>query len=91
MKTLFVGTLQSPAGVKFCVWLKSSRKRLRPKVSLRTAGEALKSSHTLPSKIENGNRRIDVVEYVIYCNALGLDPVDGIKVIQDSLEQLDHD
>ena len=89
MKTLFDGSLKSTASVKFCAWLKASRKALRPKMSLRNAGELIKAPHTLPSKIENGNRRIDIFEYVIYCKAIGLDPLEGLKVIQNSLDYLD--
>jgi len=33
------------------------------------------------SKIENGDRRIDVAELVLVCRALDLDPVQFIKAI----------
>lgn len=33
------------------------------------------------SKIENGDRRIEVVELVFVCRALGVDPVKFIKAI----------
>ena len=44
--------------------------------------------HSIPGKIEHGDRRLDVVEYVQYCNALGIDPEEGIKIIQKQLKAL---
>ena len=85
VKTIFNDSVNSSANEKLCTWLKNGRKSQVPKVTLRTVGSLINSPHTLPSKIENGKRRIDVVEFVLYCNAIGLDPMEGLKVVQKEL------
>ena len=87
MKTIFENSVDSPANKSLCTWLKKNRKDANPKVTLRDLGDKLNSPHTLPSKIENGKRRLDVVEFVLYCNAINLDPIEGIKLIQNELFQ----
>ena len=37
-------------------------------------GEALGNTQTFVSKVERGERRLDVVEFVEWCEALGADP-----------------
>lgn len=39
-------------------------------------GEALGNTQTFVSKFERGERRVDAVEFVEICEALGADPVD---------------
>lgn len=38
------------------------------------------------SKFENGERRLDVVEFVAICQVLALDPADVFKVVAGALE-----
>lgn len=38
-------------------------------------GERLGNTQTFVSKLERGERRVDVVEFVEICDALGADPV----------------
>ncbi|HTF98676.1 MAG TPA: helix-turn-helix transcriptional regulator [Cellvibrio sp.] len=35
------------------------------------------------SKVETGQRRLTVHEFVQYCEALGLNPTEGIKLLSD--------
>ncbi|MEM9316065.1 MAG: helix-turn-helix transcriptional regulator, partial [Pseudomonadota bacterium] len=37
------------------------------------------------AKIENGERRLDLVEYVQYCRALEVDPQEGLNVVISSI------
>ena len=60
-------------------WLKE--KRLAKGFSMRELAEKLECSHSLISKVEQGERRLDVVEYVDYCKALDINPVEGINLI----------
>jgi len=50
---------------------------------MRQAGELLGISHSFIGKTENGQRRLDVVEFVWYCKKLGFDPLAGLREIVD--------
>ena len=63
----------------FCAWLRAQRRA--QKLSMRSLAERLDKPHTYVHKVEQGERRLDVVEYVWYCQALGCDPMVGIKLI----------
>jgi hypothetical protein len=62
------------------LWLKS--KRLELGLTMRELGALLNKPHSFVQKVEQGERRLDIVEYVNYCGVLKLNPVDGIKLIQ---------
>lgn len=72
-------TLYSPNSIKLANWLRIQRERKG--LSMRQAGELLGKPHSFVGKVEIGQRRIDVVEFVWYCQRLGFDPIDGIKQI----------
>lgn len=48
-------------------------------------GERLGNTQTFVSKIERGERRLDVVEFTEICDALGTDPSTAFKQFLDSL------
>lgn len=48
---------------------------------MRQAGELLGKPHSFVGKTEVGQCRLDVVEFVWYCECLGFDPIDGLKEI----------
>jgi hypothetical protein len=48
---------------------------------MRELGEIISEPHSLIGKIESGERRLDVFEYVQYCEALSLDPGEGLKLL----------
>lgn len=50
-------------------------------MSIRDLAEKLELHHSIVGKIERGGRKIDIVEFVEYCNALGVDPHEGMKII----------
>ena len=64
-------------------WLKAELKK-QPDLSMRMLSEKLNVHHSIIGKIEQGERKLDIVEYVDYCEALGSDPLVGTKVIQSS-------
>lgn len=43
--------------------------------------------HSFIGKIEQGERRLDVVEYLQYCDILDVSPFDGLKVINPELSK----
>lgn len=60
-------------------WLKDQRQSRG--MSMRELGDLLGVPHSFVQKVESGERRLDVVEYVWYCEALGISPIDGIRKI----------
>lgn len=62
-------------------WLKAERKK-QPDLTMRSLAERLDIHHSIIGKIEQGERKLDIVEYVEYCEALGVDPIEGIRIIQ---------
>lgn len=73
-------TVSSSENIKLTAWLKQNR--LEKGHTMRSFAQQLGTPHTFIGKIENCERRLDVVEYVKYCRALGVDPKEGL----DSLE-----
>ena len=37
--------------------------------------------HALVDKMENRHRRVDVGEFIVYCRAMGKDPIDVLATI----------
>lgn len=60
-----------------CDWLSS--KRHESGLSIRALAVTLGIHHSIVGKIETGQRRLDVVEYLRYCRALNIDPHEGIN------------
>ena len=50
--------------------------------TMRDLAAKLDRPHSYVGKIEQLERRLDVVEFVEYCNALKLDPVEGIELMK---------
>ena len=50
----------------------------------RDLGERLKVHHTLVGKVETGERRLDVVEFIDYCKALEIDPCEILKRLKET-------
>ncbi len=48
---------------------------------MRDLAERLEVPHSFVGKVEQGERRLDVVEYIQYCEALNISPLNGIKHI----------
>ena len=65
---------------KLLDWLREER--LTKGMSMRELAEKMDCPHSLIGKIEQGERRLDVVEYVQYCSELDIDPKIGIDVIK---------
>lgn len=60
-------------------WLRDAR--LDQDLSMRDLAELIDEPHQFIGKIESGERRLDVYEYIQYCQALKIDPIDGIKIL----------
>lgn len=55
--------------------------RLRVKLDQTWVAEQLGVPQSFVSKYENGERTLDVIEFVAVCGVLGLDPASEISVI----------
>ncbi|PNK61524.1 helix-turn-helix domain-containing protein [Psychrobacter sp. FDAARGOS_221] len=60
--------------------LKERREQLG--LSQRALGKRMDVIYSFIGKVETGDRRLDVIEFVEYCKALNLDASDVIKQIQ---------
>ncbi|WP_374046660.1 helix-turn-helix domain-containing protein [uncultured Pseudomonas sp.] len=60
-------------------WLREARESRG--LTMRELGALLGVTHSYVQKIELGERRLDVVEFVWYCEALDVAPYDGLAVI----------
>ena len=52
-------------------------------MTMRDLAEKLGTPHSFVGKTEQGERRLDVVEFIQYCEALGVDPLEGIKEVME--------
>lgn len=48
----------------------------------RQLAEQMNVIYSLIGKIETGDRRLDVIEFITYCQALQLDPCEVLKQLQ---------
>lgn len=62
-------------------WLRSERERQG--LTVRELGAALEESHQFVNKVETMQRRLNVYEYVQYCEVLGLQPELGLEFLRD--------
>ncbi len=65
-------------------WLKTAR--TEQGLSVRDLGRILDEPHQFVVKVETCERKLNVFEYVQYCNALGLDTAIGIKKLEASFK-----
>lgn len=60
-------------------WLKDAR--CEQGLSMRDLGAMLGLPHSFVGKIETGERRLDVYEYVQYCKVLKLSAHEGLDIL----------
>lgn len=63
----------------FLTWLKEER--VNRDLTMRDVGALINEPHQFISKIECAERRLDVYEYVCYCEAIGINPSIGLKIL----------
>jgi transcriptional regulator with XRE-family HTH domain len=64
---------------KLLDWLKKGR--LNKRLSVRELALIIDEPFQFISKIETAQRKLSIHEYVQYCEALNLDPVEGLKIL----------
>ena len=76
----YMKSVHAPEYQALLSWLKESREAKG--LSQRAVGTLLGVPHTWVSKVELGERRLDVAEFVRLCEALGADPHGGVDVVR---------
>jgi ribosome-binding protein aMBF1 (putative translation factor) len=74
-------TIYSPSHQIFCSLLREARQKAG--FSQNMLAEKLNKPQSFVAKIENGERRVDVVELLTIINTLGGDPVKFIRKLQN--------
>ena len=71
-------SLGSPENERLIAWLKQNRKGQG--LSMRDLANRLDVPHSFIGKVEQQERRLDVVEYLQYCKALNVPPAEGLEI-----------
>jgi transcriptional regulator with XRE-family HTH domain len=79
-------TIHSPASQTFCSLLRAERQKAR--LSQEKLAEKLNRPQSFIAKIEKGERRVDLVEFLTIADAMGLDPVKFIRKLQKDIAPL---
>lgn len=75
-------TLHSKEYRKLVKWLKAER--VLQGLTIRNLADKLDVAHSFVGKVEQAERRLDVIEYIKYCGALNISPIVGLEVIINS-------
>lgn len=70
---------------KLRTWMKEQRDASG--LSLRDVAEAMGRHHSVVGKMEQDRRKIEILEFVRYCQVLGVDPHEGLDVLVKSLRE----
>lgn len=76
-------SIYSPAYRSLLAWLRGSRQSKG--LTLRGVGLRMGVPHTWVGKVETGERRLDVAEYVQLCRAIEVEPGPGIGIVEAAL------
>jgi transcriptional regulator with XRE-family HTH domain len=79
-------TIYTPEATKLTTWLKKQREAKG--LTMREVGNVIGKPHSYVGKVETGERRLDVVEFVWYCKMMGFDANEGLNVIQAYVDEV---
>lgn len=77
-------SLHSDEYRKLTDWLKA--KRSEEGLSMRELAQIMGVPHSFVGKVEQRERKLDVIEYLHYCKGLGVSPTEGLRVIDKDIE-----
>jgi len=72
---------------KLRAWLK--HRRDESNLSLRDVSEIMGRHHSVLGKMEQDRRKIEILEFVKYCQIIGADPHEGLDILISSLKSED--
>jgi transcriptional regulator with XRE-family HTH domain len=55
-------------------------------LSLRDVAELMGRHHSVIGKMEQARRKIEIVEFVEYCQILDVDPREGLEILISSIQ-----
>lgn len=70
---------------KLRTWLK--QKRALTSLTLRDLAPMIGAHFTSVGKMEQDRKKIEIVEFVKYCQAIGADPHEGLDIIIQSISE----
>ena len=73
-------TISSDKYLALLTWLKQEREKRG--LTMRDLAAQIDKPHSWIGKIETAERRLDILEYVRYCDALGIKPEKGLKILK---------
>ena len=73
-------TIHSEQYIHLLRWLR--RHRLAAGLSMRSLGTRMNVPHSWIEKTEQGERRLDLLEFVKLCTALECDPHEGLQLLK---------
>lgn len=76
-------TIHTPEYKKLLAWLRECRKGKG--LTMRTVALALKIPHSWVGKVEIGERRLDIAEFVKLCRVMGADPHAGMSLMESQM------
>jgi predicted transcriptional regulator len=65
-------------------WLKTMRESRN--LTLRDVAELTGRHHSVIGKMEQARRKIEIVEFVEYCQVLDVDPREGLEILISSMQ-----
>ena len=71
--------IYSSDGKILCEWLKDQR--INSSLTMRELGKMMNLHHSIIGRIELGERRLDVIEWIQYCEALNADPFECLELL----------
>ncbi|ATQ84267.1 MULTISPECIES: helix-turn-helix domain-containing protein [Pseudomonadota] len=57
------------------------KRRLELGLSMRDLGERIDQPHSFVQKLEDGQKKLDIYQYVQYCEALELDAPETLRIL----------
>ncbi len=76
-------SIYSPAYRALLAWLRNSR--IQQNLSMRDVGRKMGTTHTWIGKVETGERRLDITEYVRLCRTIGVAPAQGLAMVEAAM------
>lgn len=70
-------TIHDPRYARLVKWLISAREQQN--ITVRQLAEKLGHSHSWVVKVENLDKKLDVLEFVDFCSALNIEPEQAFK------------
>ncbi|MDO8330322.1 MAG: helix-turn-helix transcriptional regulator [Fluviicoccus sp.] len=80
-------SIHSEEMIALRAWLRTARENHG--WSMRDLAAKLGKAHNYVQRVEDGDRRLDVVEFVRYCEALVIDPADGLALVLTARQGLE--